>query len=118
MQAMDHTDSEGFTRKKSISCAAIPYALTNLNYILNNVTLPVEIPALWNVLSKLGSSPQLKAFQKTPNKLKVRITSFAFKKGIPADTSGNGGGFVFDCRGILNPGRNEKFKMLNGRIRK
>jgi len=115
MQAMGSYGFRGFYEKKEPFLRSIPYALTNLNYILNNVTLPVEIPALWNVLSKLGSSPQLKAFQKTPNKLKVRITSFAFKKGIPADTSGNGGGFVFDCRGILNPGRYEKFKMLNGR---
>ncbi len=115
MQAMGAYGFRGFYEKKEHFLKSIPYALKNLEFLLNDLKLPVEIPELTKVLGLLVKSEVLKEIGRRKNNLTVRVTSFSYRKGIPEDPSGNGGGFVFDCRAINNPGRHEEYKRLTGK---
>ncbi len=114
MQAMGAYGFRGFYENKSHFLKSIPFAINNLKWILDNIKLDVEIPHLIKALRNITNSEKLKNIAKS-SVLSVSINSFSYKKGIPQDTSGNGGGFVFDCRWIHNPGRYEPYKKLNGR---
>lgn len=118
MQAMGAYGFRGFYEKKAHFLQSIPYALQNLKWILDNIKLPIEIPNLWQVFEGLVMSEKLQRFKVREGRkstLKVTITSFSYKKGLPLDQSGNGGGYVFDCRAIHNPGKYEQYKSLTGK---
>jgi len=115
MQAMGAYGFRGFYEKKEHFLKSIPYALKNLEFLLEDLDLPVEIPELANVLKLLTKSEVLKEIGQVKSNLTIRITSFSYKKGIPDDPSGNGGCFVFDCRAINNPGRYQEYKQLTGK---
>ena len=105
----------GFYEKKEHFLKSIPFALENLKYLLENNNIPVELPELFNVLDAISQSIYLRRIGLQDDALTIRITSFSYKKGIPEDPSGNGGGYVFDCRAIHNPGRYEEYKQLTGK---
>jgi aminoglycoside/choline kinase family phosphotransferase len=118
MQAMGAFGFRGFYEKKSHFLQSIPYALNDLKWILENVKFPIEMPTLFGVYERLLTAPKLKRFRdKTGRKstLTVSISSFSYQHGIPDDPSGHGGGYVFDCRVITNPGKQETFRHLTGK---
>jgi len=115
MQAMGAYGFRGFYEKKTHFLQSIPFAIENIKYLLETVKLDIEIPELWKVLNLLTESDELKKFKNTDKKLTVNIMSFSYKKGLPEDKNGNGGGFIFDCRAIHNPGRYKQYANLTGR---
>jgi aminoglycoside/choline kinase family phosphotransferase len=108
----------GFFERKTYFLDSIPFAIENLRWILSKISLPIEIPTLIDAFRQITESDALKKYgqQAGDNRfLTVKVSSFSYKQGIPVDPSGNGGGFVFDCRAIHNPGRYEPYKKLTGR---
>lgn len=97
-----------FERKKAF-VESIPAALGQLDELLNETA---EFPYIQSLIKNAVSLPMFK--RNESKELTVDVISFSYKRGIPDDTSGNGGGFVFDCRAIHNPGRYEPYKKLTG----
>ena len=101
----------GYFEKKPHFIQSVPFAIENLRQLLQE-PYP-EYPYLCRILRELT---ELKQFTDDLQKrrLVVKVTSFAYKKGIPEDSTGNGGGFVFDCRAVNNPGKYERYKPFTG----
>jgi len=117
LQAMGAYGFRGLYEKKVHFLKSIPFAIKNLNWLLDKKLLPDGLPELRKSLRNIINNEDLSKFKyhESQDKLKVAINSFSYKHGIPLDLSGNGGGFVFDCRALPNPGRLEKFKELTGK---
>ena len=123
LQVLGAYGFRGLIQKKAHFIESIPYALKELQTW--NETHPLEAyPELQNVILQVVAqldrypvifSSQLSAFSSQLSALTVTLNSFSFKKGYPDDFSGNGGGFVFDCRALPNPGREPQFKTKTGR---
>ena len=115
MQAMGAYGFRGFYEKKEHFLKSIPFALENLEVVLQKLDLPIVLTELIRVLKSLPDSEILKQVSSKKKELTIDITSFSYKKGYPVDYSGNGGGFVFDCRSVRNPGKYIQYKTLTGK---
>lgn len=119
LQVLGAYGFRGLFERKAHFLTSIPLALHNLRDFLGASSLGLVLPELRRVLELCTSDEVIEQFtpiqatEETP--LVVKICSFSYKKGYPDDDSGNGGGFVFDCRGILNPGRFDEYKEIHGR---
>jgi len=114
MQALGCYGFRGFYEKKQHFLLSIPYALINLKYLLENNTIPFDLPTLFPALEQIADSEILSQIGPA-QKLQISVNSFSYKNGAPLDISGNGGGFVFDCRALNNPGRYEELKIFTGK---
>ena len=112
LQVLGAYGYRGYFEHKAHFVQSIPMAIDNLRTLLAENDF-ADMPYLVALLQEMTTLP-LFAPYKEDTELTVRITSFSYKKGIPEDPSGNGGGFVFDCRAIHNPGRYDEYKQLTG----
>ena len=117
MQAMGAYGYRGLYEGKEHFVKSIKPALVNLGNILNHSTLLDGYPEMLRVLQSLQQSDELKTIvaEKSAPVLTVTVNSFSFKRGLPYDKSGNGGGFVFDCRALPNPGRYPQYQCYTGK---
>ena len=127
LQVLGAYGLRGYVERKPYFLKSIPLAVANLRSLLEK-GLCQPYPYLDELLRTLCAQPQFEnhpatlaapstagsAEQAQKPALVVRVFSFSYKKGIPADESGNGGGYVFDCRSTHNPGRYEPYKKLTG----
>jgi hypothetical protein len=114
LQALGAYGFRGLYEKKEHFLLSIPYAVNNLEWLLLNQHIPLKIPELTKVIELIINQEKNKSKNKITHKLKVTINSFSYRRGIPQDNTGNGGGFVFDCRTLHNPGKYDEYKNFNG----
>lgn len=129
-QAMGAYGLRGLYERKAVFLQSIPHAIANLGQLLATGRLPADLPEITRVIRTLCDSawacpPQPDATAQAAGAapsaagaapvLTISVYSFSFRQGAPADPKGNGGGFVFDCRGLPNPGRLPAYKTLTGR---
>jgi aminoglycoside/choline kinase family phosphotransferase len=115
LQAMGAYGFRGFYERKVHFLKSVPYALKSLRWLAHNVKLPIALPALLDALQGMLASEKLQSLASSAEGLTVRIFSFSFHHKMPADETGNGGGFVFDARCLPNPARLEQYRSLTGR---
>ena len=143
LQVLGAYGFRGYFERKAHFIESIPPAIQNIRELLSERNFPypyltkvltklTELPQFQKAEATAPRADGFKTTDLNPYKphpqdgpatfskydaqgpLVVRVFSFSFTKGIPEDESGNGGGYVFDCRSTHNPGRYEPYKKLTG----
>ncbi|MBR2150353.1 MAG: phosphotransferase [Prevotella sp.] len=143
LQVLGAYGFRGYFERKAHFIESIPPAMDNIRELLGERNFPypyltgllqrlTEMPRFRHVEAMAARADGFKTTSHNPYKphpqdgpatfsrydaqgpLVVRVYSFSYGKGIPEDESGNGGGYVFDCRSTHNPGRYEPYKKLTG----
>lgn len=112
LQVLGAYGLRGLAQRKSIFATQIPAAMVTLRTLLEQGVIR-QWPALEQVCHSVADDIRWQP-RENDKSLTVTVISFSYRKGVPDDPSGNGGGFVFDCRGVHNPGRYDQYKALTG----
>ena len=114
LQVLGAYGFRGLIQKKLHFMQSIPYAIREIMNVNEKWPLPFKLPELQAVIKQFDVL--LAKYENIePERLTITVNSFSFKNGgVPYDKSGNGGGFVFDCRALPNPGRYIEFKQKTG----
>jgi aminoglycoside/choline kinase family phosphotransferase len=119
LQVLGAYGFRGLFERKAHFLTSIPFALQNLKHFLTHKKIGIRFPEFEQLLNKIVDDKIIQQFENIKaNKettLTVKVQSFSYlKNGYPKDETKNGGGYVFDCRGILNPGRIDEYKKQSG----
>src|SRR5688500_2620851 len=119
LQVLGAYGFRGLFERKAHFLISIPLALRNLKWFVENKHIGIVLPEFDKILTEIVNDEIVSRFQPVhagPDcPLVIRIHSFSYKKQHPVDETENGGGFVFDCRGVYNPGRLAEFRTKTGR---
>ena len=116
MQALGAYGYRGLYEGKSRFLTSISHGVRNLEGLLARAALPINLPELGRAWSRIVDDPALRRMGAVSGEgLTVHLWSFSYHLGLPRDPSGNGGGFIFDCRIVKNPGRIPEYAALTGK---
>lgn len=119
LQTLGAYGYRGLFERKDYFLQSIPLAITNLQNLIQDHPLSISLPEINRICRDPAcsvshfQSPTVHAL----SPLTVTVQSFSYKQGLPTDPSGNGGGFIFDCRALPNPGRYPQYKAYTGKDR-
>ena len=120
LQAMGAYGYRGFYERKPHFLASVPPAVRNVRHLLATDAFPADLPEIRAVFERIAADPSLSGAPGPSGQapaargLTVHVGSFSYARGAPDDPGQNGGGFVFDCRALDNPGRLEAFSARSG----
>ena len=120
LQVLGAYGFRGWSEHKANFIVSIPGAIKALRELLSGSScgdfsyVRNRYPYMTETLECMTRLSRFESGDSSDGRLTVTVSSFSFKKGIPEDPSGNGGGYVFDCRSIHNPGRYQQYRKLTG----
>lgn len=112
LQVLGAYGFRGLIEKKAHFIESIPFALDNLKSLTDQGVADAYPQLKRCCVELIGQKSRYEGNH--GSRLRIEVFSFSYKRGYPSDFSGNGGGFMFDCRGMHNPGRYAEYRSLTG----